>query len=234
MISQQGCTSSDWDSPCHNYCEGTESDAAGLHFFWRCDGQAHCCSNNRSTTCCEDPGVHLVVLEVGKTLSHPPTTTASVASTLTAAISTSVSTTSAGGLLKTMSGASQESTATSPTGSNEPSMNDGRNLTIGLGVGIPLGIGMIAAILFLAIQIRKRRNQVAETETHAARSVQRPQNSLSYYSNGYVPQEGYRPGHIEQTPHFSGYDNGIKPVAPLPNEIAGYQYAELDAVKSRQ
>ncbi|KAI1381099.1 hypothetical protein F4677DRAFT_116857 [Hypoxylon crocopeplum] len=165
MVSQQGCTDRNWAEPCQNYCGGTQSDAAGLHFLWRCDGQSHCCGSNRSTTCCEDPDIEIFVLKVGTNIFHPPTTTS------TALIASQ----SAG--ITSSSLPPQPTSGASPI-TESSSTNDGRNMVIGLGVGIPLGLALIAALGFLAVQFRRWSKQ-AEARSEAP-------------SQWYAPPAGYK------------------------------------------
>ncbi|KAK9776424.1 hypothetical protein SCAR479_07036 [Seiridium cardinale] len=171
MISQQGCTDSNWGAPCQNFCEGTESDAAGLHFLWRCDGQAHCCGNNRSSTCCEDPGVVTFTLDIGHDFHRPPSSSSSSSSTTSEITSSSTSTiVSPSATFVSVMDVTSAASPTSSQASSSPTADSGssgdytRNMAIGLGVGIPLGLGVIGAICFLGIQMRKKNKGPAVAE----------------------------------------------------------------------
>lgn len=179
MISQQGCTDKNWAGPCQNYCGGTQSDAAGLHFLWRCDGQSHCCGNNRSTTCCEDPGIETFVLEVGTNISHPSATNSNTSNI-------------------------SEPISNSTSGAISSSTNDNRDLAIGLGVGIPLGLALIAALCYLAVQFRKWSKQAragpeAPAQWYPPGSYKPPEQMGMGSSHGVQEMQAYRPVELEST-----------------------------------
>ncbi|KXJ89016.1 hypothetical protein Micbo1qcDRAFT_165789 [Microdochium bolleyi] len=177
MMSQQGCTSNAWDAkPCRNYCAGGVSDLAGFHFLWRCDGQAHCCGNNRSTTCCNDPGVKTFVVEVGQQLHQAGmiAITESMFAELNAQASSVTKSTASGSATSTpgTSPTSGSATSSSQTGAatsdNTQSKNEmPQTLIVGLAVGISLAVLLIAALVFFGMQFRKR-NQTAKTTEMAA------------------------------------------------------------------
>ncbi|ORY54722.1 uncharacterized protein BCR38DRAFT_147102 [Pseudomassariella vexata] len=212
VISQQGCTDKDWGEPCFNYCEGKESDAAGLHFFWRCVGQSYCCGNNRSTTCCEDPGVETVQLPVGLSLHHPPNPSTSTSKTTTststavATVTTSPDAASTAGGDEATSSTPIQTRISSPTASTAATPNNDHSVAIGLGVGIPLGLGMIAAVCFLGLQIQKR-SQKPKPE---AAPAQMQWNTPEYYK---TPEQ-----YIGELPHRNWHQ---------PSELDAREMAEL-------
>ncbi|KAI1266175.1 hypothetical protein F5Y18DRAFT_382674 [Xylariaceae sp. FL1019] len=169
FISQQGCTSEDWEEPCHNWCKGTQPTLAGLVFLWKCDEhQTYCCSSDTTKSCCSDEGVEQFVLQVGLDLHHPPstTTTTKTSPTTTATDSpTSTASTSTRGANSTVS--QGEDTIPTSNATARSSSSD-RNLAIGLGVGGVFGLGIIAAICFFSVQIRRKRKNATQATENAA------------------------------------------------------------------
>lgn len=250
MMSQQGCTDSDWAEPCLNYCGDTEADAGGLHFLWRCNKQEHCCSNNRTSTCCNDPDVHIFNVEVGLTLHFPPTVATAAATTASTgtASDTSAATATTTGLDDVASSISQmtagsttaimsSSTASAEAASQDSSKNDTRNMAIGLGVGVPLGIALIASIVFMAMQMRKKK-AVVDEKPEAGGVSRNP--STSYYSND--AQVGQYHTQPQYYGHNYDYTGGAKSAGTVPSELGMRdpgelgvrdEYAELDGNRGR-
>ncbi|KAI0147729.1 hypothetical protein GGR57DRAFT_475712 [Xylariaceae sp. FL1272] len=174
FISQQGCTSEDWEEPCHNWCKDTQPTLAGLVFLWKCDEhQTYCCSSDTSKSCCSNEGVDQFVLKVGLDLHHPPkTTTTTKTSTSTTATDAPTSTTSTSANAANSTIAQGNDTIPTSNTTATSSHND-HNLAIGLGVGGVFGLGIIAAICFLSVQIRRKRKNTTQATENA------PQNYLS-------------------------------------------------------
>lgn len=251
VVSQQGCTSSSWDEPCVNYCEGTDSESfqlkaatcsrltsflvsgGGLHFLWRCSGQTHCCASNATTSCCSDASAKFVTVEVGLSFHFPPST-----DTSTATASTSTTDTASGTSLPATSTSQDASSATdqssttstrggieaataSANGSSDSSSNDNRSMAIGLGLGVPFGVALIAAILYLASQMQKKRQQAAEKTHPLPRNV-----NDGYY--GPTPPIGLHQGQYYQDAYVPNHHNQMDPSYGVGR---GDPYTELDSTK---
>ncbi|KAJ1327016.1 cell wall integrity and stress response component [Microdochium nivale] len=236
MITQQGCTSDKWDArPCRNYCAGIESDPNGFHFLWRCNGQSHCCSTNATTTCCNDRNVKTFVVEVGQLL-HQPGMVAVSESVFANLNSLQSSSTNSGA-----SGTSGNQAAATGTDADKSSSSSGtpQSLIIGLAIGCTLALLLIAALVFFALQFR-RRSQAAEKASVAGSgsSVDQKHSSLEHipqhsYSHFALQQQQHQPQHgnlgygYAQQPH--GQDFRSQPWQPTAAELGGRDTAELES-----
>ncbi|KAK6205995.1 hypothetical protein LQW54_008060 [Pestalotiopsis sp. IQ-011] len=244
MMSQQGCTDSDWAEPCLNYCGDTESDAAGLHFLWRCNKQEHCCSNNRTSTCCNDPDVHIFNVEVGLTLHFAPTAVAEATTVSTGTATTSnTATASTTDSLDNASGVGQSAAAStavaataSPSASSVSSKDDSKSMAIGLGVGVPLGLALIASIVFMAMQLRKKRAPVKE----------KPEAGVSSNPSNSYQSQNQQFGQYHAQQQYGGYNynypGSVEAAKMTPSELGMRdpselgvrdQFVELDGTRGR-
>lgn len=124
-------------------------DPNGYIFLWRCSGtdNTYCCGD-KFQSCCEESSINPFEVKPATELFRPPSSDESTAS-------------------PTSIDASISSITTEPpvenTGTSIPDQqgSNHQNLVIGLGVGTPLAIGIIAALIFLGIQMKRRDRSAA-------------------------------------------------------------------------
>lgn len=110
-------------------------------------------------------------------------------------------------------------------------------MAIGLGVGVPLGIALIASIVFMAMQMRKKK-AVVDEKPEAGGVSRNP--STSYYSND--AQVGQYHTQPQYYGHNYDYTGGAKSAGTVPSELGMRdpgelgvrdEYAELDGNRGR-
>ncbi|KND91078.1 hypothetical protein TOPH_04344 [Tolypocladium ophioglossoides CBS 100239] len=145
-LTQQGCTSQDWHSPCAKHCPGTTA-ADGFQYLMLCSGfdgtgnNPLCCGADYS--CCNSTQNIITTIAQFSTLSRAAGAPATTDTTSSSTPNTSAATR-----------ASQSAASTSAAAS---SGGDDKLLAVGAGLGIPLGLALVAALAFLGWQMRKQQ-----------------------------------------------------------------------------
>ena len=141
-------------------------------FLWRCSGtdKTYCCGE-KFQSCCEESSISTFEVEVATDFFRPPNSDESTAgstsfiatSSIDAGPSSIESSTSSTRTTTLNQSTSTTETPVENTGTSIPDQqgSNHQDLVIGLGVGTPLAIGIIAALIFLGIQMKRRNRSAA-------------------------------------------------------------------------
>lgn len=139
-------------------------DPNGYIFLWRCSGtdNTYCCGD-KFQSCCEESSINPFEVKPATELFRPPSSDESTASPTSIDAGISSITTSSTGTTTLNESSSTTEPPVENTGTSIPDQqgSNHQNLVIGLGVGTPLAIGIIAALIFLGIQMKRRDRSAA-------------------------------------------------------------------------
>ncbi|KAI1502578.1 hypothetical protein F5X99DRAFT_152891 [Biscogniauxia marginata] len=180
----QGCTNSDWSSPCVQYCPDMGTTTNWYQVLTLCSTRdrvsgRYCCGEN--ATCCETTSSVSITLPIFTNVFKPGS--ASSQATTTGSTSSLSDSTATG------TGAVAAIGSQNPN----PSENSDKSLAIGLGVGIPLGLVLVGAIGFLGWQMR-RQNNLRQQDT-AQKSTS---GSKGFYTQAVETQETQWPQELHE------------------------------------